>query len=51
MIIADEPVEAMVDSWPLATILLFKLFKRFGKKANIPVSVLSTHDVVLRKYN
>ena len=49
--IASEPVEAMVDTGSSATILLTELFKRIGKKANIPVSALSTLDVVLRDYN
>ena len=49
--IAGEPVEAMVDTGSSATILSFDLFKQIGKKANIPVSALSTPDVVLRDYN
>ena len=49
--IAGEPVEAMVDTGSSATILSFDLFKRIGKKANIPVSALSAPDVVLRDYN
>ena len=46
--IAGEPVEAMVDMGSSATILSFDLFKLIGKKANIPVSALSTPDVVLQ---
>ena len=42
--IAGEPVEAMGSS---ATILSFELFKRIGKKANIP----DAPDVVLRDYS
>ena len=42
----DVPVEAMVDSVSLATILFFKLFKQIGKKASIPASALSTNVVV-----
>ena len=49
--IAGEPVEAMVDTGSSDTILSFDLFKRIGKKANIPVSALSAPDVVLRDYN
>ena len=41
----------MVDKGSSATILSFDLFKRIGKKANIPVSALSAPDVVLRDYN
>ena len=46
--IAGEPV---VNTGSSATILSFKLFKRIGKKANIPVTALSAPDVVLRDYS
>ena len=49
--IVGEPVEAMVDTGSSATLLSFRLVKQIGKKANIPVSALSTSDVVLRDYN
>ena len=45
---SDVPVEAIVDSVSLATILLFKPLKQIGKKASIPTSALSTNDVVQR---
>jgi len=44
-------VEALVDPGSAATLMSFNLFKKIGKKANMPPSVLSKPSVTLRDYN
>ena len=49
--IAEQDIEAMVDTGSSATIISCEIFKRLGKNAGIPAADLSKPDVVLQDYN
>ena len=49
--IAEQPVEALIDSGSSATVMTFSLLQRIARDAQLSVDVLEKPDVILRDYN
>ena len=51
LLVAGQPVRALVDSGSSATIMSLELFQEIARKAGLSSDVLHKPDVVLRDYN